>query len=185
MSEVIYFRKQEDFIDWLELNHQTTKEVWLGFYKKKSNKESFTWSESVDCALAFGWIDGLRKKVDDDSYKVRFTPRKPNSVWSKVNINKVEKLIELEQMRPEGLILFNQRKDKTGYSALSRDVQLKKEYETKIQNNLSAWKFFNELSPSYKRDSIWWIMSAKKEETRLRRLNRLIDAWERNEMLRS
>ena len=80
---------------------------------------------------------------------------------------------------------FNQRKDKTGYSALSRDVQLKKEYETKIQNNLSAWKFFNELSPSYKRDSIWWIMSAKKEETRLRRLNRLIDAWERNEMLRS
>lgn len=133
MSEVLYFRNQKEFIDWLEINHKTTREIWLGFYKKKSNQESFIWSESVDCALSFGWIDGLRKKVDEDSYKVRFTPRKANSVWSKVNIDKVEKLIELDQMRPEGLVLYNQRKDKEGYSALSRDVELKKNMKLKFK----------------------------------------------------
>ncbi|MDR2278150.1 MAG: YdeI/OmpD-associated family protein [Vagococcus sp.] len=184
MSEVLFFNNSEEFTDWLENNHQTTSEIWLGFYKKKPNKKNFAWSESVDCALSFGWIDGLRKKVDEDSYKVRFTPRKPNSVWSKVNINKVEKLIELNQMRPEGLTLYNQRKDQTGYSALSREVELKEKYLEEIKKHPKAWGFFQQLPSSYKRDSIWWVMTAKKEETQLRRLHRLIDAWEKEEMLK-
>ncbi|MGX7025929.1 YdeI/OmpD-associated family protein [Vagococcus hydrophili] len=184
MSNILYFRNQEEFIEWLEMNHQTTTEIWLGFFKKKAKKEGLTWSESVDCALMFGWIDGIRKTVDEDSYKIRFTPRKANSVWSKVNIQKVEKLIELNQMKPEGLTVFNQRKDQTGYSAVSRNVELSKEYEALIRQNSSAWEFFNQLPASYKRDSIWWVMTAKREETQLRRLNRLIDAWENGEMLR-
>ncbi|HCM90386.1 MULTISPECIES: YdeI/OmpD-associated family protein [Vagococcus] len=184
MSDILYFRNQREFIEWLEVNHQTTTEIWLGFFKKKANKEGFTWSESVDCALMFGWIDGIRKTVDEDSYKIRFTPRKLNSVWSKVNVQKVEKLIELDKMKPEGLTVFNQRKDQTGYSAVSRNVELSKKNEELIRQNSSAWEFFNQLPASYKRDSIWWVMSAKKEETQLRRLNRLIEAWEKGDMLR-
>lgn len=184
MSELIYFSNQKEFVEWLEINHQITSEIWVGFFKKKTNKESFTWSESVDCALSFGWIDGIRKTVDEESYKIRFTPRKPNSVWSKVNIEKVNKLIGLNQMKPEGLLVFNQRKDPVGYSSISRNVELIKEYEEKIKENQQSWDFFNQLPPSYKRDSIWWVMSAKKEETRLRRLNRLIVSWEEGEMLR-
>lgn len=184
MSKLLYFSNKQEFIDWLEKHHQTTNEIWVGFFKKKSKKVSLTWSESVDCALSFGWIDGIRKTVDEESYKIRFTPRKPNSVWSKVNVQKVEKLIELNQMRPEGLALYHQRKDQEGYSAVSRNVELIKEYEDEIQNNLKAWEFFKQLSASYKRDSIWWIMSAKKEETRLRRLNRLIASWEKEELFR-
>ncbi|ALS01781.1 bacteriocin-protection protein [Enterococcus silesiacus] len=184
MSEALFFRNQTEFIDWLAMHHQTASELWVVFFKKKTNKASLTWSESVDCALSFGWVDGIRKTVDEDRYKIRFTPRKPNSLWSKVNVQKVYKLIALNQMRPEGLAVFNQRKDQTGYSLGHRNATLTKEYEDEIRKNPSAWKFFNQLSPSYKRDSIWWVMSAKKEETRLRRLNRLIVSWEDGERLR-
>lgn len=184
MSEVLYFNNQKEFIDWLEINHQTTSEIWVGFFKKKTNIASLTWSESVDCALAFGWIDGIRKTVDEDSYKIRFTPRKPNSVWSKINVNKVERLIELNKMQPEGLALFNQRKNQVGYSSAHRNVTLLKEYEDIIRKNQASWKFYNQLPAAYKRDSIWWVMNAKKEETQIKRLNRLIVAWEKGDMLR-
>lgn len=184
MSEVIYFSNQKEFVEWLEINHQKTRELWVGFFKKKTKKESLTWSESVDCALPFGWIDGIRKTVDEDSYKIRFTPRKPNSVWSKVNVEKVNKLIEFNQMRPEGLAVFNQRKDTRGYSSANRHGSLTQAYERELKKNTHSWEFFNQLPPSYKRDAIWWVMSAKKAETRLRRLKRLIDAWEEGEMFR-
>ncbi|MFJ9462197.1 YdeI/OmpD-associated family protein [Viridibacillus arvi] len=98
-----------------------------------TNKASLTWSEPVDCALSFGWIDGIRKTVDEDSYKIRFTPRKSNSLWSKVNVQKVHKLIELNQMKPEGLTIFNQRNDQTGYSSANRNVTLIKEYGDEIK----------------------------------------------------
>ncbi|WP_086314272.1 hypothetical protein A5821_003447 [Enterococcus sp. 7F3_DIV0205] len=184
MSEDVFFSNQTEFIEWLAIHHQTTREIWVVFFKKKTNKASLTWSESVDCALSFGWIDGIRKTVDEASYKIRFTPRKSNSLWSRVNVQKVYKLIELNQMRPEGLAVFNQRKDQKGYSAAHRNMILMKEYEDKIRKNPSAWEFFNQLPSSYRRDSIWWIMSAKKEETRLRRLERLIDSWEERKRLR-
>ncbi|WP_242486438.1 MULTISPECIES: YdeI family protein [unclassified Bacillus (in: firmicutes)] len=184
MSEALFFINQTEFIDSLDIHHQTASEIWVVFSKKKTNKASLTWSESVDCALSFGWIDGIRKTVDEDSYKIRFTPRKSNSLWSKVNVQKVHKLIELNQMKPEGLTIFNQRNDQTGYSSANRNVTLIKEYEDEIKKNQNSWKFFNQLPDSYKRDSIWWVMSAKKEETRLRRLNRLIDSWKEGDMLR-
>lgn len=184
MNEILFFENKTEFTNWLEDNHQSTSEIWLGFYKKKSKKVSIPWSESVDCALAFGWIDGIRKTIDDESYKIRYTPRKPNSVWSKVNVDKVQKLIELEQMRPEGLTIFNQRKDQVGYSSAQRSAELSKDYLDAIKEKPKAFEFYNQLPPSYKRDSIWWVMSAKKEETQLRRLHRLITAWEEKEMLR-
>lgn len=117
----------------MECNHKTTSEIWVGFFKKKTNKASLTWTQSVDCALSFGWIDGIRKTVDDDSYKIRFSPRQPNSLWSKVNVEKVHKMIELNQMRSEGLNVFNQRNDKIGYSSANRNVTLMKEYEDEIK----------------------------------------------------
>lgn len=184
MSEALFFRNQTAFIDWLAIHHQTVSEIWVVFFKKKTNKASLTWSESVDCALSFGWVDGIRKTVDEDRYKIRFTPRNPNSLWSKVNVQKAYKLIELNQMRPEGLAVFNQRNDLTGYSSAHRNVTLSKEYEDEIRKNSNSWAFFTQLPPAYKRDAIWWVMSAKKDETRLRRLNRLIVSWEDEDMLR-
>ena len=178
MSDDIRFEDKNEFIEWLEENHKDTNELWVVFSKKNAVSVNLTWSDAVDCALAFGWIDGIRKKVDEDHYKVRFTPRKSNSIWSKVNIDKANNLIQSNQMRPEGMDLFSQRKDQTGYSSKSRQIELAQIYEDELKKNPQVWEFFTELSPSYKRDSIWWIMSAKKEATRVRRLDRLIKAWQ-------
>lgn len=174
---LIFFKTQEEFSIWLEQN-SATNELWVGYFKKNTGRASLTWSESVDAALCFGWIDGIRKTIDEQSYKIRFTPRKTNSVWSAVNVKKVKTLIKLGEMKPEGLELFNKRTNKEGYSSEDRNVPLSKEYEKQIKANQPAWLFFNDLAPSYKRDSIWWVMNAKKEETRLRRLGILISSSE-------
>ena len=177
MSDVIFFNNQEEFSDWLEINNGLN-EIWLGYFKKGTGKATFTWSESVDVALCFGWVDGIRKTIDEDCYKIRFTPRNVSSVWSAVNVKKVRELIATGKMKPAGLHLFNSRTDKEGYSAESRNVPLAKEYEEEVKANQSAWLFLTNLAPSYKRDSIWWVMSAKREETRLKRLRILIDSSE-------
>ncbi|MDN3680892.1 YdeI/OmpD-associated family protein [Vibrio tapetis subsp. quintayensis] len=178
MTELIFFRTQEEFGLWLENHHNVTTELWVGFYKKRTNRESITWSDSVDVALCFGWIDGIRKTIDSESYKIRFTPRKTNSVWSAVNVNKAKALIQLGAMRPEGVVLFNSRSDDLGYSSEQRNIVLAKEYENQIKANDKAWQFFIQLAPSYKRDSIWWVMSAKKKETQLKRLGILVESSE-------
>jgi len=175
--DVIFFKNQEEFSDWLE-EHTEVGEVWLGYFKKNTGLASLTWSESVDVALCFGWIDGIRKTIDEQSYKIRFTPRKMTSVWSAVNVKKVKSLVKLGKMKPAGMHLFNNRTDTQGYSSEQRNVQLAREYEEQIKVNQSAWLFFTNLAPSYKRDSIWWVMSAKKEETRLKRLGILIASSE-------
>jgi uncharacterized protein YdeI (YjbR/CyaY-like superfamily) len=177
MTDIIFFNNQEAFSDWLE-EHADTSEIWVGYFKKSSGRASLTWSSSVDAALCFGWIDGIRKTIDEHTYKIRFTPRKVKSVWSAVNVNKVNTLIPLGKMRPAGMLVFNNRSDEKGYSSEDRNVPLASEYEEKIQSNQAAWHFFTHLAPSYKRDSIWWVMSAKKEETRLRRLDVLITSSE-------
>lgn len=177
MDEVIFFNSQTEFTSWLEVSSGKS-EVWVGYFKKNSGQASLTWSESVDVALCFGWIDGIRKSIDDERYKIRFTPRKINSVWSAVNVNKVKTLIPLGKMKPAGMHVFNLRSDDKGYSSNDREVPLAREYEQQIKANISAWQFFTQLAPSYKRDSIWWVMSAKKEETRLRRLGILISSSE-------
>jgi uncharacterized protein YdeI (YjbR/CyaY-like superfamily) len=177
MAELIFFTSQEAFSTWLE-EHGDAGEVWVGYYKKSTARPSLTWSSSVDVALCYGWIDGIRKTIDEDSYKIRFTPRKIDSVWSAVNVKKVEALIQLGKMKPAGLHLFNNRTDAQGYSSEHRRVPLAREYEEQIKANQHAWTYYSNLAPSYKRDSIWWVMSAKKEETRLKRLGILISSSE-------
>ncbi len=177
MVDVIFFKNQEEFSDWLK-EHPEASEVWVGHFKKSTGRASLTWPASVDVALCFGWIDGIRKAIDEQSYKIRFTPRKITSVWSAVNVKKVKALIQLGKMKPAGMHVFNKRTNKQGYSSEDRNVQLAREYEDQIKANQQAWAFFIHLAPSYKRDSIWWVMSAKREETRLRRLGILIASSE-------
>ncbi len=177
MVDVIFFKNQEEFSDWLEENTEAG-ELWVGYFKKSTGRTSLTWSKSVDVALCFGWIDGIRKTIDEQSYKIRFTPRKITSAWSAVNVKKVKALIQLGKMKPAGMHLFNNRTDAQGYSSEQRNVPLAREYEEQIKANQTAWVFFTNLAPSYKRDSIWWVMSAKKEETRFRRLAILIASSE-------
>ncbi len=183
MENVIYFKNREEFLTWLEDNNDSAGELWLGYYKKSSGHRGITWSESVDAALCFGWIDGIRKTVDEQSYKIRFTRRKENSVWSAINVQKVEKLMNLGLMREEGKRLFESRSDTKGYTAESRNVPLDAGYEQRIRENEAAWQFFSNLAPSYKRDSIWWVMSAKREETRLKRLGILIESSEKRKKI--
>ncbi|MGR6874456.1 YdeI/OmpD-associated family protein [Pseudomonas sp. HK3] len=178
MADVIFFINQEVLSDWLEAHHANTSELWLGYYKKGTERETITWSASVDTALRFGWIDGIRQTIDQESYKIRFTPRKINSVWSAVNIKKVKTLIQFGKMKPEGMHVFNNRTDAQGYSSEKRNIPLAKEYEEQIKANQPAWIFFTNLAPSYKRDSIWWVMSAKKKETQFKRLGLLITSSE-------
>lgn len=173
----IYFQKQTDLRKWFEKNHLTKKELIVGFYKKDSGRESITWSQSVDEALCFGWIDSIRRSIDRKSYSIRFTPRNPKSVWSAINIKKVENLFKLGLMKPAGIAAFNkldQDKSKI-YSFEQRSVKFDKKYETIFKRNKKAWAFFSEQIPSYQKPAIHWVMSAKQEETRLRRLNILVN----------
>jgi uncharacterized protein YdeI (YjbR/CyaY-like superfamily) len=173
MQEEVFFATQDAFSDWLE-NHPDASEVWVGYFRKNTGRDCLTWSETVDVALCFGWIDGIRKSIDDQSYKIRFTPRKSTSVWSAVNVKKVNELMRLGKMRPEGLHLFNTRTDAKGYSSDDRNIPLSGAFEAQVRANEPAWTFLSGLAPSYRRDSIWWVMSAKKEETRIKRLGVLI-----------
>jgi uncharacterized protein YdeI (YjbR/CyaY-like superfamily) len=161
---------------WLEENHATAAELWVGFYKSDSGKPSITWPESVDQALCFGWIDGIRKSVDKISYKIRFTPRRPGSIWSAINIKRAEELVRQKQMRPAGLKAFAARiENKSGiYSYEQRTTELAEPYATHLKKNKAAWDFFGMQPPSYRKMIGWWIVSAKKEETRMARLAKLI-----------
>jgi uncharacterized protein YdeI (YjbR/CyaY-like superfamily) len=173
---VTYFRTAADFRAWLEEHHQTADEVWVGFHKKVTVKPSITYAEAVDEALCFGWIDGVRKRVDDQSYTNRFTPRRPKSNWSQVNIKRVGELIEQGRMKPSGLRAFQEQDPARSqqYSFENRPRSLGEPYETTFRANRKAWDFFQAQAPWYRRTAIWWITSAKKEETRLRRLATLI-----------
>ncbi len=170
-----FFRTPSEFREWLVRHHATADEVLVGYYKKDSGKPSITWPESVDQALCFGWIDGIRKGIDDISYTVRFTPRKPGSIWSSVNINRAQVLIEQEQMQPAGLKAYEARREnKSGiYSYEQRSVELEEPYNRLLKKNKAAWRFFQAQPASYRKAVSWWIISAKKEETRLKRLEKL------------
>jgi len=161
---------------WLEENHATATELWVGFYKRDSGKPSITWPESVDQALCFGWIDGIRKRVDKITYKIRFTPRRRSSIWSAINIKRAEELARQKRMRPAGLKAFAARiENKSGiYSYEQRTTELAEPYATHLKKNKAAWNFFGMQPPSYRKMIAWWIVSAKKEETRIARLAKLI-----------
>ena len=171
-----FFRTPADFQIWLEKNHTTATELWVGFYKKKSGKPSITWPESVDQALCFGWIDGIRKSIDEISYQIRFTPRRRGSIWSAINIKRAQELVEQKQMRPTGLKAFAARiENKSGiYSYEQRTTALEEPYATYLKKNKAAWNFFQRQPPSYRKMIGWWIIGGKKEETRIARLAKLI-----------
>jgi len=171
-----FFRTPADFRSWLEKNHATTAELWVGFYKKDSGKPSITWPESVDQALCFGWIDGIRQRVDGISYQIRFTPRRRGSIWSAINIKRAKGLVRQKQMRPAGLTAFAARiENKSGiYSYEQRSTELSQPYANLLKKNKAAWNFFEKQPPSYRKMVGWWIISAKKEETRMARLAKLI-----------
>ncbi|MCD1118163.1 YdeI/OmpD-associated family protein [Chryseobacterium turcicum] len=171
-----FFPTPQDFRNWLDKNHKTEQELLVGFYKVGTQKPSMTWSESVNQALCFGWIDGVRKSIDEESYSIRFTPRKKDSIWSVINIKKIEELTKLGLMKNEGLEAFKLRKeDKSGiYSHEKEPAQLKPEYEKQFKTNKKAWEFFEKQAPSYKKVMIHWIMSAKQEKTQLSRLEKTI-----------
>jgi uncharacterized protein YdeI (YjbR/CyaY-like superfamily) len=171
-----FFKLPADFRKWFETNHESVTELWVGYYKKDSGKPSITWPQSVDQALCFGWIDGIRKSIDDTSYMIRFTPRKPRSTWSNVNIKRAGELIEQGLMQSTGLKAFAARQEyRSGiYTYEQRSPELPAQYADKLKKNRAAWKFFQSQPPSYRKALNWYVLSAKKEETRLKRLGHLI-----------
>jgi len=163
---------------WLEEHHQKHEELWVGFYKVGSGKPSITWPEAVDGALCFGWIDGVRKSLGESSYVIQFTPRRSNSIWSAVNIKRIAELTSLNLMRPAGAQAFERRTGNRSeiYSYEQRmGAKLSAAYGKKFRANKKAWKYFQAQPPWYRRTASWRVISAKKEETRLKRLAQLID----------
>jgi uncharacterized protein YdeI (YjbR/CyaY-like superfamily) len=172
----IFFSKQSDFRKWLAKKHQKETELLVGFYKVDSGKPSMTWSQSVDEALCFGWIDGVRTSIDKDSYQIRFTPRKPTSIWSAINIKKIEALTKQGLMLPAGLASFENRKEHKSkiYSYENEEVKFSAAFEKQFKANKKAWDYFQTLAASYKKPSTNWVMSAKQEATQQKRLAELI-----------
>lgn len=172
-----FFATAAELREWLENNHATTTELLVGFYKRGSGKPSITWQELVDEELCFGWIDGVRQGIDDVSYANRITPRKPRSTWSAVNIARAKELIRRGRMHPAGLTAFERRTDERSaiYSYEQRKAaHLDRAAERTFRANKKAWAFFQSLAPSYQRAAIWWVISAKRAETREKRLATLV-----------
>jgi uncharacterized protein YdeI (YjbR/CyaY-like superfamily) len=172
-----FFATPAEFRAWFEAHHQSAKELLVGFYKRGSGKPSITWPESVDEALCFGWIDGVRKSVDEDAYTIRFTPRKRTSIWSAINVAKVAALETLGRMTPAGRRAFEARTpERTGVYSFERNsaAELRADEEQKLRADAKATAFFDSQPPWYRRTSIHWVISAKREETRRRRLDQLI-----------
>jgi uncharacterized protein YdeI (YjbR/CyaY-like superfamily) len=173
-----FFPTPAGFRTWLEAHHHKLREQLVGFHKKSSGKPSITWPESVDAALCFGWIDGVRRSIDETSYTIRFTPRRPTSTWSAVNIKRVQQLKKTGLMHPAGLKAFAARSEKKSgiYSYEQRkSAKFTREQEKQFRANKSAWEFFRSQAPWYQRVTTYWVISAKKEETKLKRLSVLID----------
>jgi uncharacterized protein YdeI (YjbR/CyaY-like superfamily) len=177
-----FFPTPAAFRAWLQEHHAQSTELWVGFYKRNSGKPSITWPEAVDQALCFGWIDGIRKSLDAASYVIRFTPRKPGSTWSAVNIARAKELVTEGLMAAAGVKAFEKRSDEKSaiYSYEQRkSAQLCEAHETKFRANRRAWEFFQAQPPWYRRVSTYWVISAKKEETRKKRFATLMDYSER------
>jgi uncharacterized protein YdeI (YjbR/CyaY-like superfamily) len=173
---VTFFETPAAFGRWLRRNHRKQSELWVGYYKKATGRPSLTWPESVREALRFGWIDGLQKSIDDESYRIRFTPRKPTSTWSRANVGFAEQLIAEGRMEPAGLAAFEARSERrSGVSTDEREGGAAEAHvERELKRNRAARVFFQAQPPWYRRTSARWVMSAKREETRQRRLATLI-----------
>jgi uncharacterized protein YdeI (YjbR/CyaY-like superfamily) len=173
-----FFATPAEFRTWLEVHHAEKPELLVGYYKKGTGRPSITWPESVDEALCFGWIDGIRRRIDDESYSIRFTPRRSRSIWSAVNIRRAAELIEAGRMTPAGLAAFEARdEDRSAiYSYEQRHAaQLDPDQEARLRADPTVWEWFTSRPPSWQRAAVYWITSAKKPETRERRLAQLIE----------
>jgi uncharacterized protein YdeI (YjbR/CyaY-like superfamily) len=172
-----YFRSAAEFRRWLQRHHAAAAELLVGFHKVGSGTPSLTWPQSVDEALCFGWIDGVRRRIDDTRYTIRFCPRRANSIWSAVNIRRVQALVRAGRMAPAGERAFAVRRaNRSGrYSYERRPAALPAPYAGLLARNAAARRFFAAQIPSYRRAAIWWVLSAKREETRARRAQTLID----------
>lgn len=178
------FATPADFRAWLKQHHDSANELWVGYYKRATGKPSMTWPESVDEALCYGWIDGRRKRIDDERYTIRFTPRRPGSIWSTVNIERVAELTKQRRMRAAGRAAFDaRREDRSGiYSYGNRHrARLDPVYERRFRAKKRGWADFERRPPWYRQAVIRWVMSAKKEETRERRLTQLMSASAKGE----
>ena len=180
-----FFATPQKFRQWLEKNHASAKVLLVGFHKKGSGKKSITYPEALDEALCFGWIDGVRRNLDETSYTIRFTPRRLGSIWSLVNVKHVERLKKEARMHAAGLAAYEQRDPKrTGvYAFENAPRELSAEYENEIRKTKGAWEYFQTYPPYLKKTVSYWVMSAKKEETRAARLRRLIESAARGERI--
>lgn len=175
----VFFPTPAAFRRWLARHGSTASELFVGFYKVGSGKPSLTWSESVDEALCFGWIDGVRRRIDDESYQIRFTPRRRGSIWSAINIAKVEALISQGRMQPQGLQAYSHREERrSSVYSYEQDAlpALSPDELARFRVHRPAWEFFNGTTPSYRRGIVHWVVSPKLPATRARRLSRLIDS---------
>jgi len=183
--EPVFFASQNKFRNWLEKNHDKSDQLLVGFWKVGSGKPSMTWSESVDQALCFGWIDGVRKSLGPEAYTIRFSRRRPKSIWSRINIDKVERLKKAGLMRPAGLAAYEKKEDHRSaiYSYENRPKEFEPRHEKEFRKNKKAWKFFSEQPPGYRRLIIFYVSSAKQEATRMSRLEKAIAASEEGKRL--
>jgi uncharacterized protein YdeI (YjbR/CyaY-like superfamily) len=182
--EPIFFDGPEGFREWLAANHETASEVVVGFYKKATGKQTMTWSQAVDQALCFGWIDGKVKRIDDERHQQRFTPRRPGSNWSRVNLEKVARLEADGLMEPAGRAAFERRRDEaTGVYSFERGepAELPAEFARRLAANDAASRHFASRPLGYRRSCLHWVTSAKREKTRVRRMDQLIESSERGE----
>ncbi len=178
-SKPTFFKTPADFRTWLDKNHGKESELIVGFYKTGSGKQSISWPESVDEALCFGWIDGVRRSLGEESYTIRFTPRRADSIWSAVNIKKMEELQAQGLVKPAGMEAFEKRKEAKSkiYSHEHKEVaKLSPEFEQAFKANSKAWEFFTTQAPSYQKVMLHHVMTAKQEKTRQSRFEKLLQA---------
>lgn len=183
--EPIFFPDAAALREWLERNSATAPELLVGFHKVGTGNAGLRWADAVDEALCVGWIDGVRRRIDDDRYVIRFTPRKPRSTWSAVNIRRAGELIAAGRMRPAGLAAFEARNQPDGGSySYEVSAELGATFEAAFREHPAAWECFQQQPASYRRAATWWVTSAKRDDTRQRRLAQLIDTSARGERLR-
>lgn len=186
-SDATFFSSPDDFHRWLKAHHEVESELLVGYWKKYTDKPSMTWPESVDEALCFGWIDGIRRRIDDQAYCIRFTPRQTKSTWSNLNLESMKRLIAEGRVAPAGMAAYERRTEERSreYSyeqhKLRQNPEFSEAHAARFRDNETAWQFFLDQPPSYRKKVIWWVESAKKPETRARRLERAIQSAENQE----
>ncbi len=184
-STVLFFPTPADLRAWFAENHDRRDELWVGYYRKATGLPSIDWPESVDEALCFGWIDGIRKSIDDKRYRIRFTPRRRGSHWSARNLGRMEHLISEGLVTEAGMAAYRARNPAREAQASheQRNVSLPPEYERALRADHDAWSYLQQARPSYRKQVTWWVISAKREETRRRRLGILIESSAKGEVI--